>query len=130
MTEFVDTRVDICLYFIAPHALLPVDIANIKRLGSMVPVVPIISKVPPSLPTLCTGAPCEGVTVSVRQLSMYGVHPARSILVLYRICNMHARAWQAHIDVYEQSERLTQRASQASAYVGISRRVDKSRGTS
>ena len=46
MTEFVDTRVDICLYFIAPHALLPADIANIKRLGRMVPIVPIISKVP------------------------------------------------------------------------------------
>ena len=45
MTEFVDTRVDICLYFIAPHALLPADIATIKRLGRMVPIVPIIAKV-------------------------------------------------------------------------------------
>ena len=46
MTSFADTRVDICLYFIAPHALLPVDIATIERLGSMVPIVPIIAKVP------------------------------------------------------------------------------------
>ena len=46
MTCFEDTRVDICLYFIAPHALLPADIAAIERLGKMVPIVPIISKVP------------------------------------------------------------------------------------
>ena len=49
MTSFADTRVDICLYFIAPHALLPADIATIKRLGSMVPIVPIIAKVPLSI---------------------------------------------------------------------------------
>lgn len=45
MTDFVDTRVDVCLYFIAPHALLPADIATIKRLGRLVPIVPIIAKV-------------------------------------------------------------------------------------
>ncbi len=45
MTDFVDTRVDVCLYFIAPHALLPADIATIRRLGRMVPIVPIIAKV-------------------------------------------------------------------------------------
>ena len=45
MTDFVDTRVDVCLYFITPNALLPADIATIKRLGRMVPIVPIISKV-------------------------------------------------------------------------------------
>ncbi|CAL5223918.1 g6516 [Coccomyxa viridis] len=44
MTDFVDTRVDVCLYFIAPHALLPADIATIKRLGRLVPIVPIIAK--------------------------------------------------------------------------------------
>ena len=53
MTSFEDTRVDICLYFIAPHALLPADIAAIQRLGRTVPIVPIISKVPvPAPPTL------------------------------------------------------------------------------
>ena len=46
MTSFEDTRVDICLYFIAPHALLPTDVATIQRLGRTVPIVPIISKVP------------------------------------------------------------------------------------
>ena len=50
MTSFEDTRVDICLYFIAPHTLLPADIATIKRLGKMVPIVPIISKVPAPAP--------------------------------------------------------------------------------
>ena len=50
MTEFVDTRVDICLYFIAPHALLPADIATMQRLGRTVPIVPIISKVQHSFP--------------------------------------------------------------------------------
>ena len=50
MTSFEDTRVDICLYFIAPHALLPTDIHTIKRLGKTVPVVPIISKVPAHAP--------------------------------------------------------------------------------
>lgn len=57
MTSFEDTRVDICLYFIAPHALLPADIATIQRLGRTVPIVPIISKVPmpaPQDPTLHT----------------------------------------------------------------------------
>ncbi|CAK0738433.1 hypothetical protein CVIRNUC_001042 [Coccomyxa viridis] len=44
MTSFEDTRVDICLYFIPPHALLPADIATIQRLGRTVPIVPIISK--------------------------------------------------------------------------------------
>lgn len=63
MTSFADTRVDICLYFIAPHALLPADIATIKRLGSMVPIVPIIAKVP-SLATLlhaATGCAADAV---------------------------------------------------------------------
>jgi hypothetical protein len=46
MTSFADTRVDVCLYFIAPHTLLPADITSIKRLGSMVPIVPVIAKVP------------------------------------------------------------------------------------
>ena len=59
MTSFEDTRVDICLYFIAPHALLPADVATIQRLGRTVPIVPIISKVPmpaPQDPTLHTGS--------------------------------------------------------------------------
>ena len=54
MTSFEDTRVDICLYFIAPHALLPADVMTIKRLGSMVPIVPVISKVISPLPILHT----------------------------------------------------------------------------
>lgn len=68
MTEFVDTRVDICLYFIAPHALLPADIATIKRLGRMVPIVPIIAKVLSLHQAPCIAAPCERHTGSVGQL--------------------------------------------------------------
>ena len=67
MTSFEDTRVDICLYFIAPHALLPTDIATIKRLGRTVPIVPIISKVPvpaPQDPTL-HGVSCGVIRVRV-----------------------------------------------------------------
>ena len=68
MTSFEDTRVDICLYFIAPHALLPADVATIQRLGRTVPIVPIISKVPvpaPQDPTLhgvsCGVISCQGI---------------------------------------------------------------------
>lgn len=45
MTNFEDTRVDVCLYFIAPHSLRPVDIAMINCIGQRVPVVPVIGKV-------------------------------------------------------------------------------------
>ena len=73
MTSFADTRVDICLYFIAPHALLPTDIATIERLGSMVPIVPIIAKVPLS-PSSLLAMPQVLSRVCTKLGSMY---PAR-----------------------------------------------------
>ena len=50
MTYFEVTRVDVCLYFIAPHSLRPVDISMIAAIGQRVPVVPVIGKV---CPTVC-----------------------------------------------------------------------------
>jgi Septin len=40
-----DPRVDVCLYFIAPHRLKAIDVEFIKKLADLVPVVPILAKV-------------------------------------------------------------------------------------
>ncbi len=48
MSEFEDTRVDVCLYFITPHNLRPVDIAMMEQIGELVPVIPVIAKVSPA----------------------------------------------------------------------------------
>ncbi len=45
MSDFEDTRVDVCLYFIAPHNLRPVDIVMVDQIGKLVPVIPVIAKV-------------------------------------------------------------------------------------
>lgn len=47
MSEYEDSRVDVCLYFIAPHNLRPADIEMIHCIGQRVPVIPIIAKVAP-----------------------------------------------------------------------------------
>lgn len=52
MSEFEDTRVDVCLYFIAPHNLRPVDISMMEQIGELVPVIPVVAKV-----SLCSGWP-------------------------------------------------------------------------
>ena len=40
-----DPRVDVCLYFIAPHALKPQDVAFMQELSALVPVIPVLAKV-------------------------------------------------------------------------------------
>ena len=50
MSDFEDTRVDVCLYFIAPHNLRPVDIEMMNQIGQLVPVIPVIAKVSSRLP--------------------------------------------------------------------------------
>ena len=47
LTSYEDSRVDVCLYFIAPHNLRPLDLAMMRRIGAHAPVVPIIAKVLP-----------------------------------------------------------------------------------
>ena len=49
MSALEDTRCDVCLYFVAPHSLRPLDITMMARIGCLVPVVPIIAKVGLSL---------------------------------------------------------------------------------
>ena len=46
LTAYEDSRVDVCLYFVAPHNLRPLDVAVMRRIGALTPVVPIIAKVP------------------------------------------------------------------------------------
>ena len=47
LSALEDTRCDVCLYFVAPHSLRPLDAAMMARIGRLVPVVPIIAKVRP-----------------------------------------------------------------------------------
>ena len=65
MSRHEDLRVDVCLYFIAPHAFTRSDCDTIKMLSKRVPVIPILAKVDvqrvhciyaPSLPLLNLGA--------------------------------------------------------------------------
>jgi septin 7 len=44
MTKFEDPRVDVCVYFIAPHRLKPIDVEFIKKLCKEVPVIPVLAK--------------------------------------------------------------------------------------
>jgi septin family protein len=39
-----DSRVDVCIYFIAPHRLKPIDINFMKQLSEFVPVLPVLAK--------------------------------------------------------------------------------------
>ena len=56
-----DPRVDIALYFIAPHRLRPVDLDFIKRLSKIVPVVRL------QAPAAKCGLPCvAGCSVLTR----------------------------------------------------------------
>lgn len=48
MAMLPDHRVDVCLYFVPPHALYPLDVEVMGRISQLVPVIPIIAKVPPS----------------------------------------------------------------------------------
>lgn len=45
LSALEDTRCDVCLYFVAPHSLRPLDAAMMARIGRLVPVVPIVAKV-------------------------------------------------------------------------------------
>jgi hypothetical protein len=45
MSRLADPRVDVALYFIAPHALKPQDIDAMARLSLLVPIVPLLAKV-------------------------------------------------------------------------------------
>lgn len=54
LTSVVDPRVDVCFYFIAPHRIKDVDVHFISQLSELVPVMPILAKVPaPLLPAVC-----------------------------------------------------------------------------
>eukprot|EP00884_Botryococcus_braunii_P007002 jgi/Botrbrau1/16302/Bobra.0066s0071.1 len=44
MAMLMDPRVDLCLYFLPPHAIHPLDVEIMGRISQLVPVVPIISK--------------------------------------------------------------------------------------
>ncbi|EIE24975.1 hypothetical protein COCSUDRAFT_83668 [Coccomyxa subellipsoidea C-169] len=44
LTKFTDSRVDVALFFIAPHRLRPIDIDFMAQLADLVPVVPVLAK--------------------------------------------------------------------------------------
>ena len=64
LTAYEDSRVDVCLYFVAPHNLRPLDVAMMQRIGALAPVVPIIAKVP-VLASLTPARGCFGIVHSV-----------------------------------------------------------------
>lgn len=45
MHKHDDPRVDVCIYFIAPHRIKKVDIKFMTELAKHVPVVPVLAKV-------------------------------------------------------------------------------------
>lgn len=47
MHRFVDPRVDVCVYFVAPHRCKKVDVRFMTELSKHVPVVPVLAKVRP-----------------------------------------------------------------------------------
>ena len=47
MHKTPDPRADVCLYFISPHRCKSIDVEFIAKLSGVVPVVPVLSKVPP-----------------------------------------------------------------------------------
>lgn len=44
LTKFEDPRVDVCIYFIPPHRIKPVDVKFMQELAELVPVIPILAK--------------------------------------------------------------------------------------
>lgn len=44
MSKWTDPRVDVCVYFIAPHRLKQMDIEFMKQLSAEVPVLPVLAK--------------------------------------------------------------------------------------
>lgn len=44
LAKLPDPRVDVCVYFVAPHRLKPVDCKFIARLAKSVPVLPVLAK--------------------------------------------------------------------------------------
>jgi hypothetical protein len=55
MHRFEDPRVDVAVYFIAPHRLKQMDCEFMSELAKCVPVLPVLAKVrsyvnPPTLP--------------------------------------------------------------------------------
>ncbi|DBA79391.1 TPA: hypothetical protein ACH3X2_000037 [Trebouxia sp. C0005] len=44
MSKWEDPRVDVCVYFIAPHRLKQMDVEFMKRLSQEVPVLPVLAK--------------------------------------------------------------------------------------
>ncbi len=45
LSRLEDPRVDVCLYFLSPHTITPLDIEVIGGLSKLVPVVPLMAKV-------------------------------------------------------------------------------------
>lgn len=44
MSKWQDPRIDVCVYFIAPHRLKQIDVEFMKRLSVEVPVLPVLAK--------------------------------------------------------------------------------------
>lgn len=49
LSSLPDPRVDVVLFFISPYYLKPQDVQFMTRLSSVVPVIPIVAKVNPSI---------------------------------------------------------------------------------
>ena len=41
----VDPRVDLCLLFVSPCMLRPADLVAVRRIGRLVPVLPLVARV-------------------------------------------------------------------------------------
>ena len=39
-----DPRVDVCIYFLSPHRIKPIDIKFITELSALVPLIPVLAK--------------------------------------------------------------------------------------
>jgi hypothetical protein len=60
MSDFPDKRFDACLYLIGPTTWGHADLANIRELSKLVPVIPLLAKVmhTPSSPLPCVQHLC------------------------------------------------------------------------
>lgn len=85
LSALEDTRCDVCLYFIAPHSLRPLDAAMMASIGRLVPVVPIIAKV--QSPYLCSPSPCP------QQMRALDPVPNKQRAAAGGHCQRHIYAW-------------------------------------
>ena len=51
-----DPRVDLCLFFVSPCMLRPADLAAVRQIGRLVPVLPLVARV-----RSCGHWACDGV---------------------------------------------------------------------